>query len=353
MPGTDNEKNRKIKDLSKNTVIFTIGNFGSRILSFLLVPLYTYVLSTSEYGTIDIVNTTVQLLIPILTLNVQDSVLRFALDSDYRKEDVISISFRINCISACFLGSVLIIGFLVRALPFAPNYLIFLYISYVAGAINNSLIMYLKAKNKIVNLTVWGLINTFVTCVFNLVLLLIVKLGVNGYMISYASGTIIATIGMAVTADVITDIKASKPNPILRRAMLAYGIPLVLNSLAWWINNASDRYILTYFSGASINGIYSISYKIPSILAIVQSIFYSAWSVSAITEYDKNDTDGFSRPFRSPLTAMSGARHGPISSRSRPRARRLRPNDAGWSATPRVLSKAGTARRCQKKLNFR
>ena len=126
MPGTDNEKNRKIKDLSKNTVIFTIGNFGSRILSFLLVPLYTYVLSTSEYGTIDIVNTTVQLLIPILTLNVQDSVLRFALDSDYRKEDVISISFRINCISACFLGSVLIIGFLVRALPFALNLMLFI-----------------------------------------------------------------------------------------------------------------------------------------------------------------------------------------------------------------------------------
>ncbi len=305
MPGADSEKNRKIKDLSKNTVVFTIGSFGARIISFLLVPLYTYVLSTSEYGTIDIVTTTVQLLIPVLTLNVQDAVLRFALDNDYRKEDVIRISLRINSISACILGIVLIIGTFVQAIPLTSNYLVFLYISYVAGAINNSLTMYLKAKNKVVNLTVWGLINTLLTCVFNLVLLLIVKLGVNGYMISYASGTIIANIGMVVTAGIITDIKASKPNPVLKRAMLAYSIPLVLNSVAWWINNASDRYILTYFSGTSVNGIYSVSYKIPSILAIVQTIFYNAWSVSAITEYDKDDSDGFMGNVYSAYSSMS------------------------------------------------
>lgn len=293
MPGADSEKNRKIKDLSKNTAVFTIGSFGARIISFLLVPLYTYVLSTSEYGTLDIVTTTVQLLIPVLTLNVQDAVLRFALDNEYKKEDVIRVGLRINAIGACILGIVLMAGNLIQALPLTPNYLFFLYISYVAGAVNNSLTMYLKAKNKVVNLTVWGLVNTLVTCLFNLVLLLVLKLGVNGYMISYASGTIIADIGMLTTAGVLTDIKDSRPNPPLRKAMLAYGIPLVLNSIAWWINNASDRYILTYFCGTAVNGIYSVSYKIPSILAIIQTIFYSAWSVSAITEYDKDDTDGF------------------------------------------------------------
>lgn len=293
MPGADSEKNRKIKDLSKNTAVFTIGSFGARIISFLLVPLYTYVLSTSEYGTLDIVTTTVQLLIPVLTLNVQDAVLRFALDNEYKKEDVIRVSLRINIISACILGIVMVIGNFIHVLPLTPNYLFFLYISYVAGAVNNNLTMYLKAKNKVVNLTVWGLINTLVTCLFNLVLLLVLELGVNGYMISYASGTIIADIGMLTTAGVLTDIKDSRPNPALRRAMLAYGIPLVLNSIAWWINNASDRYILTYFCGTAVNGIYSVSYKIPSILAIIQTIFYSAWSVSAITEYDKDDTDGF------------------------------------------------------------
>ena len=129
MHGADSEKNRKIKDLSQNTAVFTIGSFGARIISFLLVPLYTYVLSTSEYGTLDIVTTTVQLLIPVLTLNVQDAVLRFALDNEYKKEDVIRVGLRINIISACILGIVLMAGNLIQALPLTPNYLFFLYIS--------------------------------------------------------------------------------------------------------------------------------------------------------------------------------------------------------------------------------
>lgn len=305
MSGTEREKKRKFKDLSKNTAVFTIGSFGARIVSFLLVPLYTYVLSTSEYGNLDIISTTVQLLIPLLTFNVQDAVLRFALDKEFKQEDVIRIGLRINFISALILGVVLIIGNCFHAIPFAPNYLTFLYISYIAGALNNSLMMYLKAKNKVVILTVWGVVNTLITCGFNLVLLLALKLGVNGYMISYASGTIIADIGMLVTAGVYTDIKASKPNPTLRKAMLAYGIPLVVNSIAWWINNASDRYILSYFCGASVNGIYSVSYKIPSILAVVQTVFYNAWSVSAITEYDEEDTDGFIGNVYSAYSSMS------------------------------------------------
>lgn len=66
-----------------------------------------------------------------------------------------------------------------------------------------------------------------------------------------------------------------------------------MNALAWWLNNASDRYILTFFCGTAINGIYAVSYKIPTILSTIQTIFYNAWSISAITEFDKDDRDGF------------------------------------------------------------
>jgi len=45
--------------------------------------------------------------------------------------------------------------------------------------------------------------------------------------------------------------------------------------------------------GVAVNGIYSISYKIPTILTMFQSIFYNAWSISAISEFDKEDLDGF------------------------------------------------------------
>ena len=43
--------------LLKNTLIFTLGNIGARMISFLLIPLYTNVLTKSQYGTVDLITT--------------------------------------------------------------------------------------------------------------------------------------------------------------------------------------------------------------------------------------------------------------------------------------------------------
>lgn len=287
------EKRNKIKNLSKNALLFTISGFGTRIISFFLVPLYTYVLSTGEFGEVDLVTTSVQLLIPILTLNIQDAVLRFSLDKDYEAEDAICVGAKIIGVSSLLLGAVLFGLNKFNIVRLGLNYTSFLYISFISGAINNNLSMYLKAKNQVKALAVWGIVNTAVTCGANILLLLVLKLGIDGYMIAYVSGTIVANVGMLLAGNILKDLSSSKNSNEIAREMLMYSTPLIANSLGWWVNNASDRYILTYFCGAAINGIYAVSYKIPSILSALQSIFYNAWSISSITEFDENDTDGF------------------------------------------------------------
>ena len=82
---------KEVKELAKNTGLLAIGQFGTKLLSFFLVPLYTYVLSTAEYGTYDLMNTTISLLVPILSLNICDSALRFPLDKDVDRKQVFSI----------------------------------------------------------------------------------------------------------------------------------------------------------------------------------------------------------------------------------------------------------------------
>lgn len=284
----------KIKNLSKNMLLFTISSFGTKILSFLLVPLYTYVLLAEEYGMVDLITTTVQLLIPMLTLNIQDAVLRYTLDKEYESDEVINIGLKIVFLSSLILGSVLLLAVRFDLIKIKSNYLLFLYVSYIVGALNNNLTMYLKAKNEIKTIAVWGVINTFVTCMLNLVLLLVLKVGINGYMIANISGVFIANIGMYINGKVYSDIKFRKYNNRgLTKKLLQYSTPLVANSISWWINNASDRYILTFFCGVTLNGIYAVSYKIPSILSTIQSFFYNAWSISAITEFDEEDSDGF------------------------------------------------------------
>ena len=97
---------KKYSALLKNIGLFTIGSFGSKIISLIMLPLYTTLLTTSDYGTVDIIQSTTQLLMPLLLLSIQDATLRFGMDSSYKKSDVLSTT--INIISKGTL--VLLIG---------------------------------------------------------------------------------------------------------------------------------------------------------------------------------------------------------------------------------------------------
>ncbi len=282
----------KYSSLAGNMLLFSISNFGSKIISFLLVPLYTYVLTTEENGTVDLISSTATLLIPILTLNIQDAALRFALDKNYSSKDVITTACRVNAIGAGVLGMVLFILGITKLFNIRTEYLVFLFFLYLFGAINNAFTLYLKAVDKVKVLMVSGIINTFIMCAANIIFLLVLKTGMTGYLISMTIASLSAVIYQFFAGEIYKDIELKRERNITKE-MVLYSMPLVANSLAWWINNASDRYILTFMCGVAVNGIYSVAYKIPTILTTVQNIFYNAWSIAAIKEFDSEDKDGF------------------------------------------------------------
>ena len=92
----------KYGSLVKNTAIFAIGSFGSKVLSFLIVPLYTYVLTTGEYGRIDLITTAISLMLPFTTLLIQEAIIRFVMGNEISKEYAITNSFVV------FVGGIVI-----------------------------------------------------------------------------------------------------------------------------------------------------------------------------------------------------------------------------------------------------
>lgn len=88
------------KKLVYNTAIFAVGNFGSKILTFLIVPLYTYVLTTAEYGTIDLFITSLGMVIPFSTMMVNEALIRFVLGK--RSGCLWQVLYFISCL--CFLA---------------------------------------------------------------------------------------------------------------------------------------------------------------------------------------------------------------------------------------------------------
>lgn len=68
--------NNKYKFFGKNIILFSIGGVTPKILGFLMVPFYTSMLTPADYGIADLISTTVMLLVPIFTLDIQDAVMR-------------------------------------------------------------------------------------------------------------------------------------------------------------------------------------------------------------------------------------------------------------------------------------
>lgn len=282
----------KYSYLSKNIILFSISGFVPKILSLILVPLYTSYLTTAEYGISDLITVTVTLLIPIFTLGIQDAVMRFALDEKYIKSDVFTIAIKI-----ILFGSIpVLVATGITAwlnLPQLNNtFLIFFFIMYLTNALNNTVSLFCRAVNKVNVIVVSSILNSLITLIANVIFLTVFKWGLVGYLSANTIGAIFALLYCFFAGKLYKYIKPIKQKSVVKE-MIAFSFPLIFSVISWWINNASSRYVLTWMSGVAASGIFAVAYKIPNLLTMFQNIFSQAWSISAIKEFDKNDTDHF------------------------------------------------------------
>ena len=282
----------RVHQLLKNTWLLTISNFSSKLLVFLLVPLYTSVLTPEEYGVFDLAQTTVLLLLPVLSVNIYDAVMRYAMESTYRNDVIVSVGLKYVVISvvAFSILSVLNVrmGIIKSIVPFT-GYIIAYYLVYL---LNQFLIQFAKGTENVKSIAISGVCNTIITLSLNVVFLVFLKLGIKGFFSAYIMGHFVSSLILAFDNRIYKLITVSI-NRQVEREMLAFSAPLVLGTIGWWCNSASDRYVITFLCGIAANGIYSVAYKIPSILTTVQQIFIQAWQISAVKEYGNKDSEQF------------------------------------------------------------
>lgn len=280
----------KYKELAKNTGIFALANFSSKILIFLLVPIYTRVLTTTEYGFYDLVYTTIQLFVPILTLNISEAVMRFLMKDGVSKKSVFSIAVLDIFIGSIAFALLLLVNNLFSLSGLISQYSIYIFVIFVFYTLNNFLIQFSKGIDKIGVTAISGVISTAVMLAMNVILLVVFDWGLLGFFIANVCGYVIPCIYIVSRLRLweLFEIKIDKK---LQWEMVYYALPLVLNILSWWVNNTSDRYIVTAIVGIQASAIISVAYKIPQILSTISAIFIQSWQISAIKiQEDKSDT---------------------------------------------------------------
>ena len=287
-----NKENNRGNKLLKNSLLFVIGELSSKIIIFLMVPFYTCYLSTEQYSVSDLVTTTVSLATPFLTIIISEAVMRFALDTNENKSFVFSFGLYI-CILGTLIAAVLsriVFSFIPILSPYWLLFVLYFFTFNLYTIETN----YLKGCNRVKAIAIIGIINTVILVGSNIFFIAFLKAGIEGYLIStvisHGLSAYLMFIGLRLYKDVVSYRKIDKK---LIKRMTNYSIPMVPNSAMWWINNSSDRYIVTYLVSSAANGIYTVAYKIPSIFSVFISIFMQAWQISVVDDFGTDEGNKF------------------------------------------------------------
>ena len=296
------------KNLAKNTIIITIGKICTQLITFFLLPLYTGILSTEEYGTVDLLNTLVSLLLPIVTFQVEQAVFRELIEVRGKKdkESRIISSAVITVIFQCIVY--LIIFALIS--PFINNhYKFFLATNVVANIFLSLLLQIARGFGDNKKYAFASFISALSTIVFNVLFLVVIKLGANGMLLGTMLGQIVATIYLFISLKLYKYLKVKDYKKDVIKDLWKYSLPLIPNAISWWIFNASDRVIASAFLGVNQNGILAASLKFSAVFITFYNIFNMSWTESiSIAIKDADISDYFNRMFNIVLrlfTAMA------------------------------------------------
>ncbi len=281
--------NNQYKVLVKDTALFAISDFASKFITFLLLPLYTNVLTTEEYGQMDLLNNIVNLIYPLLTLAIVEATIRFALDREEEPNEVLSTAL------LYIMGGTLL---LIMLSPFAglfgktfsSNWMAFILL-YNGYSFRMLFSYYCRGRKKNIVFAIQGILQTVSVVALNLIFLLVFNWGLKGYLIATISSYYVAVLFIVLAGRFIPTIINFKLNRSLMKRMLKFSIPMIPTLISWWFINSMDKYYIISMVGMGASGVYAVAHKIPTILQTVTQIFNKAWQISSVSIYEGEDRE--------------------------------------------------------------
>lgn len=279
-------------ELAKNTAILTIGRLSTQCISFFLLPLYTAVLSTEDYGTYDLLVTYATLLLPLVNWQLDQGLFRYMLDYRERKEKQSALFSTLFASSLAQTILYAVLYAIVAPLLHIKNaYFLFLYV--VLHVFMALLLQFVRGLGKRVDYTIASFISASATTVLNVLTLVVFKMGLQGLYVSTLTAQVLTIVYLVVVSRTWEFISPKKVQLSLLKRVLGYSLPLIPNNLAWWVVNASDRTVISYFIGLAANGIYTVANKFPHVFISFYNIFNLSWTETVSLHFYDEDRDEF------------------------------------------------------------
>ncbi len=282
---------RKYKKLGGNIILFTLGNIGSKLITFLLVPLYTSALTTEQYGVTDLFFTLYNLIVPVVTVEIYFGLMRFSMEKNADHRQLFSGALYTNMLG--LLVIVLSRPLFQRFDVIAPYFMLFVCYCFT-NSMNNLLLYFARGVEHVRDYAIATILNTACVVTLNILFLLRFHWGIRGYLLAYTLSHLFAGLYLGIRLHIWTYIIApQRLDRSLASAMMLFCIPLIPNTISWWISNQSDKFVIILFDGIAVSGVYAIAYKIPSVMSVLSNIFINAWQISSVEDFGSQASKSF------------------------------------------------------------
>lgn len=282
----------------KQTAIYSVGNLSLKAIGLVLLPLYTSHLTTSDYGILAILEVTSTLFVAFFSLKLSTSMMRWCSNEsdENRRKSIVFTNYTFTWIFVILLNLVLFLlyGELSKLYFSEAGYELLFKILFASASLE--IINYYPFE--LIRLNEKSLFYVFITLVrlvlilsLNIVFVARLEMGIEGILYSQLIGQ--GAVFVITLPFVIRNLTLRFDFRELRK-MLNYGIPLVFASIATMLLNLGDRYIIKYILDYSQVGIYSLGYKIASVINmfLIQS-FNIGFLPIAYKMYQKPEANRF------------------------------------------------------------
>jgi O-antigen/teichoic acid export membrane protein len=284
-----------IRNLVKSSGIYAISAIAGPLMSLALAPFLTHSLSPTDYGILTILSTAISLGAGVTQMGLATAFFR-AYNYDYtspgERRSVLATTTLLLCLVSMpvAVGAAIGSSYLADLLlgSSAPGSLILI----AAGVLivqNLSVpgFAWLRAESRALLYSLLSISNVLITLVANLILVGVYHWGIAGSLIAMGlgySGTILCTM------PVILFHAGTRIRIDIARSMLAFGAPLVLNVISYWVLQVLDRYLLSRFGSLAQTAMYAVVYTLGSALSVVViAPFTLAWPTAMFAIAKRRD----------------------------------------------------------------
>ena len=233
--------------LAKNTLLVFGGGVGAKLITLFMMPLYTRWLSVDGYGVMDLITIYVTLLISIVSCCIPEALFVFPCGEPKDKQKTYFTSGLVFNIFTIFLA--LIVFYIISTISDTYNWnnsftdnIWLIYVMLVSSIFQQQVQQFSRSTNHMVVYSLTGLVYTI--CVFILSFYFVKQYGVSGYVSCITLANIISALYCLVFSRTYNYINISFAKLGTIKKMLIYSMPLIPNSIMWWLVNALNRPVM-------------------------------------------------------------------------------------------------------------